>query len=304
MKKLWQVFMVVLGIFTLCVYNCSQNAPDRYFSSEKAVMNKSVPEAPAALLKQEAARSPAGSSNIQVPSGRKLIYNASIEMVVANSHEIVKILNTELVNYGGYVASQDIWEDGMTYEVRVPVEKLNRFMDLLPNLGKIKRQSLQARDVTDYYYDLENRVKNKRILVERYQTYLKSAKNVEDLLNIERFLNDATADLESLEGSFKGLVNQVDYATVTLTIVSEIKSNASKRTLWEQLRDLFIAFGSGIQSFVVIIVGILLYGIPLIFVALLFWWLLFGKIGLLKKLFGLVTVPKKETEKHDASNKT
>lgn len=294
MKKLRSVFIVLLGICTLCVFSCSQNAPARGFSGADAVMNKSVPEAPAMSSKQEAARSQAGSSNIQVPAGRKLIYTASVEIVTANPQEIVKILNTELVNFGGYVASQDIWEDGITYEVRVPVEKLNRFMDLLPNLGKIRRQSLQARDVTDYYYDLENRVKNKRILVERYQTYLKSAKNVEDLLNIERFLNDATADLESLEGSFKGLVNQVDYATVTLTIESEIKSSSSKPTLWERLRDLFIAFGSGIQSFVVIIVGILLYGIPLILVAILFWWLLFGKVGLLRKLFKLAGVSKTE----------
>lgn len=296
MKKYRLVFTVLLGIIVLFAFNCSKNAPTRVFSGADA-MNKSVPEAPALSTEQAAARSATGSSDIQVPAGRKLIYNASVEMVVANPHEIVKILNTELANFGGYVANQDIWEDGITYEIRVPVEKLNRFMDLLPNLGKIRRQSLQARDVTEYYYDLENRVKNKRILVERYQAYLKNAKNVEDLLNIERFLNDATADLESLERNFKGLVNQIDYATVTLTVESEIKSSASRLTIWEQLRDLFISFGSGIQSFIVIIVGVLLYGIPLLLVALFFWWLLFGKIGILRKLFRLVCVAKNEQVK-------
>jgi len=288
MKNQWQVFIALFAIFTLSVFGCSKSAPLQSFSRSDSVMNKSVSEAPAMSPIKESAQAAAASSNIQVPAGRKLIYTASVEIVVTKPNDIVKILNTELANFGGYVASQDIWEDGITYEIRVPVENLNRFMDLLPNLGKIRRQTLQAQDVTDYYYDLENRVKNKRILVERYQTYLKSAKNVEDLLNIERFLNDATAELESLEGSFKGLVKQVDYATVTLTIESEIKSSASKPTLWERLRDLFIGFGSGIQSFAVIIVAILLYGIPLLVVVLLFWWLLFGKIGLLRKLFRLV----------------
>ncbi|HON89084.1 MAG TPA: DUF4349 domain-containing protein [Spirochaetia bacterium] len=297
MKNQWQVFIALFAIFTLSVFGCSKSAPLQSFSRSDSVMNKSVSEAPAMSPIKESAQAAAASSNIQVPAGRKLIYTASVEIVVTKPNDIVKILNTELANFGGYVASQDIWEDGITYEIRVPVENLNRFMDLLPNLGKIRRQTLQAQDVTDYYYDLENRVKNKRILVERYQTYLKSAKNVEDLLNIERFLNDATAELESLEGSFKGLVKQVDYATVTLTIESEIKSSASKPTLWERLRDLFIGFGSGIQSFAVIIVAILLYGIPLLVVVLLFWWLLFGKIGLLRKLFRLVGMTKHEPEK-------
>lgn len=297
MKNQWQVFIALFAIFTLSVFGCSKSAPLQSFSRSDSVMNKSVSEAPAMSPIKESAQAAAASSNIQVPAGRKLIYTASVEIVVTKPNDIVKILNTELANFGGYVASQDIWEDGITYEIRVPVENLNRFMDLLPNLGKIRRQTLQAQDVTDYYYDLENRVKNKRILVERYQTYLKSAKNVEDLLNIERFLNDATAELESLEGSFKGLVKQVDYATVTLTIESEIKSSASKPTLWERLRDLFIGFGSGIQSFAVIIVAILLYGIPLLVVVLLFWWLLFGKIGLLRKLFRIVGMTKHEPEK-------
>jgi hypothetical protein len=142
--------------------------------------------------------------------------------------------------------------------------------------------------VTEYYYDLENRVKNKRILVERYQTYLKNAKNVEDLLNVERFLNDATTELESLEGSFRGLVKQVDYATISLTLEPLVTTNASSSTLGEQLRNLFTSFGSFLQSAVVILVALVIYGIPLVLILALLWLLLFGRVGLVKKLFKLV----------------
>lgn len=285
--------LIVLLVCVTCITGCAKRESEALFS--ETVMNQSLAPAPTPASPADNSRMQAsntGGNSFIVPEGRKLIYTATIEMVVPNPSEIAKVIDTELKNFGAYASGQNIWEDSVSYEIRVPVDRLGRFLDLLPNLGKVRKQTIQARDVTDYYYDLENRIKNKRILVERYQSYLKNAKNVEDLLNIEQFLNDATTELESLEGSFKGLVKQVDYATVQLTIESSVRSSTSRPTLWEQLRNLFVAFGTGIQTFIVIIVGILIYGIPLLFVVLLFWWLAFGRIGLVRKLFKFVRAKK------------
>ena len=203
-------------------------------------------------------------------------------------------MDADLSNFGAYASSQNVYENVISYEIRVPVDKFGRLLDLLETLGKLRNKNVQARDVTEYYYDLENRVKNKQILVERYQTYLKNAKNVEDLLNVERFLNDATTELESLQGSFRGLVKQVEYATVSFTIEAEVRSGSGRPGLWEQLKNVFASFTSVLQTIVVVIVAIVVYGVPILLAVSLFWFLLFGRVGLVKKLYRLVAGEKKK----------
>jgi hypothetical protein len=106
---------------------------------------------------------------------------------------------------------------------------------------------------------------------------------------VERFLNDATTELESLEGNFRGLVKQVDFATISLTMESQVQGTSGQPTLWERLRNLFVSFGSIVQTGIVIIVALIIYGIPLILVLALLWMLAFGRIGLVKKLFSLMS---------------
>ncbi|AEJ19013.1 DUF4349 domain-containing protein [Gracilinema caldarium] len=230
----------------------------------------------------EANRSEAGSD------GRKLIYTASLTIAVPEVQDAAKKLETQLTAFKAYIASQDWYESSISYEIKVPVEHFHALLESLGSAGKIRRKTVQARDVTEYYYDLENRVKNKRILVERYQTYLRNAKNVEDLLNVERFLNDATTDLESLEGSFRGLVKQVEYATISLTLEPLVTTSTSSPTLGERLRNLFNSFSSFLQSAIVILIALIIYGIPLVLILALLWLLLFGRVGLVKKIFILV----------------
>lgn len=169
--------------------------------------------------------------------------------------------------------------------------------DSVKILGKVRRKSIQARDVTESYYDLENRVKNKRILVERYQTYLKNAKNIEELLAAERFLNEATTELERLEGGFRKLVNEVQYATVSITIESEVYSARGKPGLGERLKQVISSFSYTLQTLVVGVVVTVLYGVPLVMVLAVFWLLLFGRVGWLRKLFRLVSAEKSAGEK-------
>ncbi len=239
-----------------------------------------------------------GSGNMkslsQVPEARKLIYTAHVELVAPDPRVAVQELEKRLASFEAYTSSQDVYAGSISLEVRVPVSRFQEFLNWVDTLGKVRRKNVQARDVTDQYYDLENRVKNKRILVERYQTYLKNAKNIEDLLNIERFLNEALAELESLEGQFRGLVKQVDYATVNVTFESEVSVRIGDPGLGQSLKNLLASYSFVLQRIVVVLIGIILYGIPLAILSALLWFLLFGRVGLLKKLFRLVSSNEKE----------
>jgi hypothetical protein len=53
--------------------------------------------------------------------------------------------------------------------------------------------------------------------------------------------------------------------------------------------DLFRSFGDFASGAFLVIVGIFVYGVPIIVLCLLAFWLLFGKVGILKKAFRLVS---------------
>lgn len=231
------------------------------------------------------------------PKDRKLIYTAYMTITALSPHNTVKTLGKELERFAAYVASQDTNEETIELEIKVPAENFEGLLGYLETMGKVRRKSIQARDVTESYYDLENRVKNKRILVERYQTYLKNAKNIEELLAAERFLNEATTELERLEGGFRKLVNEVQYATVSITIEPEVYSARGKPGLGERLKQVIFSFSYTLQTLVVGVVVTVLYGVPLVMVLAVFWLLLFGRVGWLRKLFRLVSAEKSAGEK-------
>ncbi len=297
MKRYAHLVLVLSVLALMALAACSkaasfEGAPPS-FAGDK-LMREEAPPSPQAEMAKSAAAPSAPGNSFAVPAGRKLIYTADLSIVAANPGDVAKIMDAELSNFGAYASSQNVYENVISYEIRVPVDKFGRLLDLLETLGKLRNKNVQARDVTEYYYDLENRVKNKQILVERYQTYLKNAKNVEDLLNVERFLNDATTELESLQGSFRGLVKQVEYATVSFTIEAEVRSGSGRPGLWEQLKNVFASFTSVLQTIVVVIVAIVVYGVPILLAVSLFWFLLFGRVGLVKKLYRLVAGEKKK----------
>jgi hypothetical protein len=155
------------------------------------------------------------------------------------------------------------------------------------DLGEVKSKNISVEDVTDRFYDLENRIKNKRILMERYQQYLEEAESVEDLLSIERALNEVITEIERLEGSYKQLSNLIAYSTlnIELSLPSYEKETGTLPSIREGLRR----FGSAVLTFlyylIFVIVGIVIFGVPVLGVAALLYYLSFGKIGLVRKLF-------------------
>jgi len=62
----------------------------------------------------------------------------------------------------------------------------------------------------------------------------------------------------------------------------------------ERLKELFGSFGNFLSIIVTILVGIVIFGIPILLLLILFFWLLFGKIGLLKKLWRMAAGERKE----------
>jgi hypothetical protein len=226
---------------------------------------------------------------------RVKVKTGHMTLVVEDIKKTEEALTSLCAEFGGYIArSQIVFASGIL-TIKIPEGLFDKAIAKVETLGRLKNKVITSEDVTDKYFDLENRVKNKRILLGRYQEYLKNARTTQDLITWERAVNTTTGELESLEGSFRNLNNSISFSTLTLSLelapgqapVIETPSLASGL---RATAEFFLAF---LYYFVLIILYILAVAIPLTLAGGLFYFVGFGRVGLVKKFFKALAPGKK-----------
>ncbi|MBP5357802.1 MAG: DUF4349 domain-containing protein [Treponema sp.] len=246
---------------------------DMDLSSDKESLSDQKPEAPAAE---------------PVPIERKLIRTGPITVEVESLADTREKINSWVSRWNGYIANSSEGPSSLSCTIRIPSIYFDLAVNEAYGLGKLRSKSIQAQDVTDQYYDLQTRLDTKIILQERYQSYLKQAKDIEELLAVERKLNDVTSEVEAMKGQLKLLNSQVDYSTIVLDARLPPNETEQGFTLpdtksgFKNFLGTAAGFFNGIMFFLLYLI---LFGVPIILLAALLWWLCFGKIGLIRKLF-------------------
>ena len=162
-------------------------------------------------------------------------------------------------------------------------------------LGRLLRRSETTEDVTLRYYDLEGRLAMKRELLRTFQSYLGRARSIEEILSVEARIAELQNDIEGTGLQLRNLANRIDYATIDLNIIGPaVSSQKYDPTLGERIREMFANFGGFLSTMAIAIVGIIIYGIPILLIVVLLFWLLFGRIGLLKKLWQIAAHAKQK----------
>lgn len=288
MKNHSLIFRIgVILVLAIVFSSCSQQKSSEYgrMPSSGAEMEKEG----LLSVSDSAAPSPESSisNDVQTPSvsGRKLVYTGDMSLEVQDLNAAESFVVNVTKKAGGYVASRS----GDIYRVylvlRIPALVLESGMSEITEAGKVLSRSMSADDVTDQFFDLEGRLRNKRILEERYRDYLRQAKTIVDMLEVEKRLSETTTEIESLEGSFRDLSKRIEYSTLTVSLGPERSDYPLEPGLIKMIRDLFLSFGRAMKSALVVVVAVILFGIPLLACVAFFWYLFFGKLGLLKKLF-------------------
>lgn len=114
----------------------------------------------------------------------------------------------------------------ITATLRISPGKLNEFIELAEKTDEVTSSSISADDVTSEYYDIKIRLESKKAALENYYDLLKKAESIQDSLEIQRYITDLTAEIESMEGKLKYYDNKTELSTIELTI-SESHKNIS-----------------------------------------------------------------------------
>jgi hypothetical protein len=226
---------------------------------------------------------------------RKLVKNASLRIRVEDPAAADTSITALMEKYRAYASRSDTGENSRSYIIQVPADNYGLFLTEAGAMGRVLRRSESAEDVTVRYYDLEGRLATKRELLKTFQSYLGRAKKIEEILSVEERIAELQSDIEGTGQELRRLASMVDYAAVSIEIFGPLGADSAARPgLGERVLELFVFFGEFASTLVLVLAGIVIYGIPSILILVLLFFLLFGKIGLLKKLWRLAAGKKQD----------
>lgn len=132
--------------------------------------------------------------------------------------------------------------------IKVPAEHFDSLVKGIVESGLVvESKSVSLSDVTEQYIDLETRLKNKKVLIEKYNTLLSKSQKLADTIEINRQLEAVTSELESLEGQMKYLNNQIDLSSVELTITQKLApTEQNEKSFFSELK---YHFNAGMKYF-------------------------------------------------------
>ena len=224
---------------------------------------------------------------------RKLVKRADLRIRVEDLQTTERPLLDLIEKYNAWTASMGIYENSRNYTIRVPSGFYDAMLAELSDLGKLLRRTENAEDVTLRYYDLEARLATKRELLKTYQGYLNKAVNIDEIMTVEYRIADLQQEIDQTGTQFRNLANLVDYSTINVEISGPVSASSySEPTLGEKLGELFGSFGDVVSSAIIVVIGIIIYGIPAVLIIIFLFWLFFGRVGLIKKLWRLAAAKK------------
>ncbi|MBR5646269.1 MAG: DUF4349 domain-containing protein [Treponema sp.] len=305
MKKFILVSMCFLVTFISCSKKSASDTAftrSKQFSPEmKAKGLNSLNEA--TMVSEEFVMNDSATSK-EVPADkiqRKLIKNGSVVLEIESLSQTDLKIQEWIKTYNGYITNSSLNTMNSYYTVKIPKDYFEDAIKSVGSIGKLLNNDIFTNDVTEEYYDTQSHLNTKRILQKKYEDYLSKAKDIKELLQIELELNKVISEIEAMEGRLKRLDSLVDYSTINISC-NLPSATTETGIIKPDVKNTFRSLGSAILSFftklMFFIIGLIVFGCPIVALIILLYWLLFGKVGVIRKIIKKA-VPEKEnnTEK-------
>ena len=192
-------------------------------SDEVAREAASAPEAEGAGSTAQTLAALETMTGAEAAEGRKVIKTAQLNIEVEDLNVAQKDVQDYVEAAGGFIASLTVEKTSETRTdaavvCRVPSDNFRQVYDKIKELGDVKHDQLGGQDVTEEYMDLQTRIENKRVELQRLREMFAQAKTVPDLLAVEQRLTEVQGEIEQLQGRMRYLKDQVGYSTITLSL--------------------------------------------------------------------------------------
>lgn len=184
---------------------------------------------------------------------RKLIKEGSVEFETEDLAVTRNTIAEAIAKNRAYIASEQEFKHpdrlSTTITVRIPSARFDHFLaDATSGVKKFDRKQISTNDVTEEFLDIQARLKTKKELEARYIELLKKANSIKEILEIEQYISQHRAEIESIEGRLKYIQNRVSLSTLTFTFYQRFPEDQEFdnrftegfRNGWENLVMLFV----------------------------------------------------------------
>ena len=185
----------------------------------------------------------------------KLVYTASVTLESEDFDIASDALHQKIASLGGIIISENAYNlNGKSYgnrsmnmTVRIPQESYETFLTGLSDICNVAEVNRYVDNLTERYYDNENRLKSYRIQEERLFAMLEKAESVTEMLEIESRLCDVQYQIEALTNTQRTIDNDVRYSTFNLSL-AEVKkfTTPEPETFGDKFKE---AVGGSVESF-------------------------------------------------------
>lgn len=193
-----------------------------------------------------------------LPEGRKWIITVNMSAETEDLDSLMETLNGKISGLGGYVEDQDSYNGSMyssrryrsaSLTVRIPAERVDEFTEEMSGIANVVSTNLSREDITLSYVATESRVKALQTEEARLLELMEQAETMADLLEIESRLTDVRYELENRASQLRLYDNQVDYATIYLSI-DEVQeyTPVEEPTVWERISGGFVSSIKGVGN--------------------------------------------------------
>jgi len=126
---------------------------------------------------------------------------------------------------GGRVESLDVSGDGSagslrraSFVLRVPSERLDAFIAGAKGVGTVSAYSESSDDVSESYYDMQNRLQTQQVKMQRLTALMEKAEDVSDLIELENAVSETQYWIDYYTGQMNGVNSRVQDSYVNITL--------------------------------------------------------------------------------------
>lgn len=235
-----------------------------------------------------------------VASQQKLIQTVTVRAETEAMDALLQDISGRITALNGYIESQEVYHgSSSTYyrnryanlTVRIPAQQLEEFLTGVGSVSNVVSTSKSTENVTLSYVATQSRLEALEVEHARLLELMDQAKNLEDLLTVEKRLTEVRAELETVTSQLRLYDNLVDYATVHLNITEVVEYTepvTEPETLWDRITEGFV---QGVKN-----MGIFFEGLLVFMISAIPYLLPFGLIALVVILIIRASVRKRRAK--------
>ena len=236
MKKI-SSWLIILLLFTACGKEANLNTS----TSDLVVAEAEAYNIKTEDAEQIATDSTAGGIQFQQLPGqsaptqtqktdwsKKIIKTATIHAEIKDFKSFAQQSSEKVKKFGGYISeerqssSEYRLENSIT--IKVPVDQFdNAVNELVKDVEQVNERQVNSQDVTSEYVDSKSRLEAKKQVRLRYLELLRQAKNMSEILEVQKEINEIQEEIEMVTGRINYLGHSSAMSTIHFTYYQELK---------------------------------------------------------------------------------